>query len=165
MNPPTSSARISVVVPCFNEEEVLPQLFQRLGDAAQNWNLEYEIICVDDGSHDRTCEMLLRQHQSDPRWKALSFARNFGHQVAVSAGLYHATGDAVLIIDADLQDPPEQIHRLIGKWREGYQVVYAVRKARHDARLKQVLAWLFYRVIAGLVPFNVPTDSGDYGFG
>ena len=124
--------KISVIIPCFNEEEVLPQLFQRLTAVAGTWAMDYEIICVDDGSRDRTWELLKLQNAKDSRWRCLSFARNFGHQVAVSAGLYHATGDAVVIIDADLQDPPEQIARLLEKWREGFQVVYAVRTKRDD---------------------------------
>ena len=154
--------KISVIIPCFNEEAVLPQLFQRLAMVAETWALAYEIICVDDGSRDRTWELLKAQNQRDARWRCLSFARNFGHQVAVSAGLYHATGDAVVIIDADLQDPPEQVWRLIEKWREGFQVVYAVRTKRDDAKLKQFLAWGFYRILSKAVPFDVPADSGDF---
>jgi len=126
----TAVKKISVIIPCFNEEEVLPQLFQRLTSVAGTWAMDYEIICVDDGSRDRTWELLKQQNAKDSRWRCLSFARNFGHQVAVSAGLYHATGDAVVIIDADLQDPPEQISLLLEKWREGFQVVYAVRTKR-----------------------------------
>ena len=100
--------------------------------------------------------------RKDSRWRCLSFARNFGHQVAVSAGLHHATGDAAVIIDADLQDPPEQIARLLEKWREGFQVVYAVRTKRDDAMVKQFLAWGFYRLLSKAVPFNVPADAGDF---
>jgi len=155
-------ARASIIVPCYNEEAVLPQLFDRLTTAAGQWGMEYEIICVNDGSRDRTWELLREQHRRDPHWRGLSFARNFGHQTAVSAGLYHATGDAVVIIDADLQDPPESILNLLAKWREGYQVVYGVRARRQDAALKSFLAWGFYRVIARLVPFKIPADSGDY---
>jgi dolichol-phosphate mannosyltransferase len=154
--------KISVIIPCCNEEEVLPQLFQRLSAVAGTWAMGCEFICVDDGSHDRTWELLKLQSGKDPRWRCLSFARNFGHQIAVSAGLYHATGDAVVIIDADLQDPPEQIFRLIEKWREGFQVVYAVRTKRDDERLKQFLAWVFYRLLSRAVPFNVPADAGDF---
>jgi len=124
--------------------------------------MDYEIICVDDGSRDRTWELLKAQNQKDPRWRRLAFARNFGHQVAVSAGLYHATGDAVVIIDAGLQDPPEQISRLLEKWRAGCQVVYAVRTKRDDAMVKQFLAWGFYRLLSKAVPFDVPSDAGDF---
>jgi dolichol-phosphate mannosyltransferase len=154
--------KISIVTPCYNEEAVLPQFFQRLASIAETWGLDFEVICVDDGSRDRTWELLKLQHGKDPRWRCLSFARNFGHQVAVSAGLYHATGDAVVILDADLQDPPEQISRLIEKWREGFQVVYAVRTKRDDAPVKKFLAWAFYRLLSWAVPFNVPADAGDF---
>jgi dolichol-phosphate mannosyltransferase len=152
----------SVIVPCYNEEAVLPQMIKQLSAVTEKWSTNYEIICVDDGSRDKTWEILKEQNQKDPRWRCLSFARNFGHQVAVSAGLYHATGDAAIIIDADLQDPPEQISRLIEKWREGFQVVYAVRTKRDDNVLKQFFAWGFYRIMERLVPFNVPTDAGDF---
>src|SRR5215510_9794270 len=118
--------KVTVVIPCYNEEAVLPVLFSRLSDAAGQWGMDYEVICVDDGSRDRTWELLVEQHRRDPRWLGLAFSRNFGHQSAVSAGMMHATGGAVVIIDADLQDPPESIQKLLGKWREGYEVVYAV---------------------------------------
>jgi dolichol-phosphate mannosyltransferase len=154
--------KISVVVPCYNEEAVLPRLFQRLTAAADAWAMDYEIICVDDGSRDNTWKLLKYRHEQDARWRCLSFARNFGHQMAVSAGLFHATGDAVVIIDADLQDPPEQILHLIEKWCKGYEVVYAVRTKRDDAALKQLFAWGFYRVLSKAVPFNVPADAGDF---
>jgi dolichol-phosphate mannosyltransferase len=153
---------ISIVVPCFNEEAVLPRLFSRLGAAAESWGLRYEIVCVDDGSRDGTWRLLQEQHRADPRWRSLSFARNFGHQAAVSAGLQHASGAAVIIIDADLQDPPEEIIRLIAKWREGFEVVFAVRKKRRDPLLKRILAWGFYRLIAKLSHVPIPTDSGDF---
>jgi glycosyltransferase involved in cell wall biosynthesis len=154
--------KISVIIPCYNEEEVLPQLFQRLTAVAATWAMDHEIICVDDGSHDRTWELLKQQNGKDSRWHCLAFARNFGHQTAVSAGLFYATGDAAVVIDADLQDPPEEIARLIAKWREGFQVVYAVRTKRDDEMVKQFLAWGFYRLLSKAVPFNVPADAGDF---
>jgi polyisoprenyl-phosphate glycosyltransferase len=154
--------KISVVVPCYNEEEVLPLLFKRLSAAADQWGIDYEIICVSDGSHDRTWELLKSQNMRDGRWRCIHFARNFGHQAAVSAGLYHVTGDVAVILDADLQDPPECIVELIAKWREGYDVVAAVRLKRKDPLLKSVLAWAFYRVMKNLASCNIPTDSGDY---
>lgn len=153
---------ISVVVPCFNEEAVLGALFVRLGAAAETWGLTWEVICVDDGSSDATWSLLLAQHQRDPRWRCLSLARNFGHQTAVSAGLYHASGDAVVVIDADLQDPPEEVARMLAKWREGYEVVFGVRATRQDPPLKSLLAWAFYRLIARLVSFRIPVDAGDF---
>jgi polyisoprenyl-phosphate glycosyltransferase len=154
--------KVSVIVPCYNEEAVLPQLFSRLTAAADAWRMDYEVLCINDGSRDRTWELLKEQHARDSRWRCLSFARNFGHQTAVSAGLYHADGDAAVIIDADLQDPPESIAKLLAKWKEGYQVVYAVRTKRQDKAFKSLLAWGFYRLIAKLVPFRIPADSGDY---
>src|SRR5438477_571545 len=153
---------VSVVIPCYNEEMVLPELFSRLSQAAESWGFDYEIICIDDGSRDKTWELLQCQHQRDQRWRCLSFARNFGHQTAVSAGLYHAQGNVAVILDADLQDPPEEVQRLLQKWQEGYQVVYGIRKTRRDPLLKRFIAWGFYRIMAAVAPFKIPTDSGDF---
>lgn len=153
---------ISIIVPCFNEEAVLPQLFARLGAAAQAWNMEFEVICVDDGSRDRTWDMLREQNQKDPRWHCISLARNFGHQIAVSAGLFHSTGKAVAVIDADLQDPPEELARFIAKWQEGYDVVFAVRQKRKEGIVKKLCYWAFYRLMARMVSFELPLDSGDF---
>jgi glycosyltransferase involved in cell wall biosynthesis len=154
--------KISIIIPCFNEEAVLPELFDRLGSVAATWGMDYEMICVDDGSRDRTWEMLRAQNQKDPRWRAASFARNFGHQTAVSAGLFYATGEVMAVIDADLEDPPEEIARLLEKWREGYDVVYAIRQKRKEAWFKRASYWAFYRVMARLVEFEIPLDSGDF---
>lgn len=154
--------KISVIIPCYNEEDVLPKLFGRLGAVAATWNGEYEVICVDDGSHDRTWELLKAQNRTDARWRCLSFARNFGHQTAVSAGLHFATGDCVVVIDADLQDPPEEISRLLEKWRAGFEVVYAIREKRKEGPVKKICYWAFYRLLARLVPFEIPLDSGDF---
>jgi glycosyltransferase involved in cell wall biosynthesis len=154
--------KISVIIPCYNEEAVLPQLFQRLATVAKTWAMDYEIICVDDGSRDRTWELLKLQNKKDPRWRCLSFARNFGHQVAVSAGLFHATGDVVVIIDADLQDPPEEISRLLEKWGEGFEVVFAMRKKRRDPLVKRLLAWGFYRLLEKMTPLPMARDAGDF---
>lgn len=153
---------LSIIVPCFNEEDVLPQLFQRLAGALSCCTSDYEVVCVDDGSKDRTWLLLQSQHEKDPRWRVLSFARNFGHQAAVSAGLWFCTGDAAVIIDADLQDPPEEICRLFDKWREGYQVVSAVRTRRDDPILKQFFAWSFYRVFSSVSSFPISHDAGDF---
>jgi dolichol-phosphate mannosyltransferase len=154
--------KISVIVPCFNEEAVLPELFARLGSASAAWNADCEIISVDDGSRDRTWEILKAQHAKDPRWRCLCFARNFGHQAAVSAGLHFATGDAAVILDADLQDPPEEIFRLLEKWREGFEVVFATRKNRRDPFAKKFLAWGFYRLLEKMTPLPMARDAGDF---
>jgi dolichol-phosphate mannosyltransferase len=154
--------KISVIVPCFNEEDVLPMLFARLGAAAAAWGADYEVICVDDGSRDRTWELLKAQNAKDARWRCVSFARNFGHQTAVSAGLHYATGDAVVVIDADLQDPPEQISRLLEKWHGGFEVVFATRKNRRDPPGKRILAWGFYRLLEKMTPLPMARDAGDF---
>lgn len=154
--------KISIIVPCFNEEAVLPILFDRLQAAAASWSADYEVICVDDGSQDGTWRLLKAQTQRDPRWRCVSFARNFGHQAAVSAGLHFAAGDAVVVIDADLQDPPEEIARLMAKWREGFEVVYGTRKRRTDPLPKQILAWGFYRLLEKMTPLPMARDAGDF---
>jgi dolichol-phosphate mannosyltransferase len=154
--------KISVIVPCFNEEDVLPKLFTRLGAVAATWNADYEILCVDDGSRDRTWEILKAQNARDPHWRCLCFARNFGHQTAVSAGLHFATGDCAVIIDADLQDPPEEIARLLEKWRAGFEVVFATRKVRKDPPVKKFLAWGFYRLLEKMTPLPMARDAGDF---
>jgi dolichol-phosphate mannosyltransferase len=154
--------KISIIIPCYNEEAVLPALFDRMGAVAAGWNCDYEIICVDDGSRDRTWEILKAQNACDPRWRCLSFARNFGHQTAVSAGLHFAGGDAVVVIDADLQDPPEEIARLLARWREGFEVVFATRKRRQDPLPKRILAWGFYRLLQKMTPLPMARDAGDF---
>lgn len=154
--------KLSIIVPCYNEQDVLPELFSRVSSVAAAWNLDYEVICVDDGSRDRTWEMLRSKNQKDPRWRGLSFARNFGHQTAVSAGLHYAGGDAVVVIDADLEDPPEVIALFLEKWREGYDVVYGIREKRKVGWFKRLCYWTFYRIMARLVAFEIPLDTGDF---
>jgi glycosyltransferase involved in cell wall biosynthesis len=154
--------KVSIVIPCYNEEEVLNELRLRLTSACDKWDYEWEVIAIDDGSKDSTWSMLSRFQAEDSRWKGLSFSRNFGHQAAVSAGLFHADGDAVFIIDADLQDPPEELHRFLSKWEEGYDVVYGVRQKRKEGAAKRLCYWLFYRLMARAVQFEIPLDSGDF---
>lgn len=153
---------ISVVIPCYNEEEVLPQLFARLGAAAETWGEEYEILLVDDGSRDATWQLILEQHARDVRWRGISFARNFGHQTAISAGIHYARGCAVILMDADLQDPPEQLHRFIAAWKDGNEVVYAIRATRKENVLKRAAYKAFYRVLRRLASIEIPLDSGDF---
>lgn len=153
---------ISVVIPCLNEEEVLEDLYQRLSEAAENWQEVLEVVLVDDGSTDATWEKMEEIHQRDDRWRIVRFSRNFGHQTAVSAGLQYATGDAVIVMDADLQDPPEELHRFISKWYEGYEVVYAIRKQRKENLFKRVAYKSFYRLLSKFSSHDIPLDSGDF---
>jgi len=155
-------AEVTTVIPCYNEEEVLPLLFDRFTAAADEWQMEWNVICVDDGSSDATWTMLRQQSDRDPRWQALALVRNFGHKTAVSAGLYHSDGDVVVVIDADLQDPPEELGRFLDKWREGYEVVYAIRKKRKEEPVKRLCYWGFYRIMARLVSIPIPLDTGDF---
>lgn len=154
--------KISIVIPCFNEEEVLPKLFDRMVQVTTGWTHEVEFLCVNDGSKDGTWALLQQLGKKDPRWKGLCLSRNFGHQAAVSAGMFHARGDCVCVIDADLQDPPEVLSQFIEQWERGNEVVYGVRRIRKDKSLKRLLAWTFYRVIARLVSLKIPPDSGDF---
>ncbi|MEI6604111.1 MAG: glycosyltransferase family 2 protein [Verrucomicrobiota bacterium] len=156
------SKLISIVIPCYNEESVLPLLYERLHALVATWSDEVEIICVNDGSRDQTWIMLEQIAHGDPQWKAVCLSRNFGHQAAVSAGMYHAKGDCVCIIDADLQDPPQTLEKFIEAWKAGSDVVYGVRKQRKDTPLKKLFAWCFYRVIGRLVSIQIPPDSGDF---
>jgi dolichol-phosphate mannosyltransferase len=153
---------ISVVVPCYNESEVIDTLYERLTAAAATWHTPYEVIIVDDGSDAKTWEKLHSIATKDPHWKVVRFARNFGHQPAVSAGLAYSSGDAVIVIDADLQDPPELLHQFLDKWREGYEVVLAVRRKRKESLLKRAAYSLFYRILGRLSKVKIPLDSGDF---
>lgn len=155
---------LSIVIPCFNEELVLPALFKRITDVSEKWgDFNWEVLCVDDGSTDNTWKLLQDQNAHDPRWKALRFSRNFGHQTAVTAGIDNASGDAVVIIDADLQDPPEIIPELIEKWKHGYHVVYGTRTERPgESRFKLITAKAFYRFLNRLSSVSIPMDTGDF---
>ncbi len=154
--------KVTIVIPCFNEQDVLPELYRRINSASELWSCDWNVICVDDGSRDQTWSILEEQSRHNQRWHALSFARNYGHQTAVSAGIFHADGDAVIVIDADLQDPPEELGRFIEKWQEGFEVVYAIREKRKEGPLKRICYWMFYRLLAKVTPFDIPLDSGDF---
>lgn len=154
---------LSVVVPMYNEEEGADLFFARVLPVLEAITPEFEIVCVDDGSSDRTLLHLTRHHMRDDRIKVVSLSRNFGKDTALSAGLDHARGDAVIPIDADLQDPPELIPRMVEKWREGYEVVYARRGYRDtDDVQKRVSAGLFYRVHNWLADVRIPDNTGDF---
>lgn len=153
---------LSVIIPVFNEQEVLSELFERLRNTLEGIKVNYEIIFIDDGSTDNSLKILRDFYLKDKRFKAISFSRNFGHQIAVSAGLDLAFGKAVVIIDADLQDPPEVIPDLIKKWKEGYQVVYTIRKKRKENLFKRAAYKVYYQILRKLADIDIPLDSGDF---
>jgi dolichol-phosphate mannosyltransferase len=153
---------LSIVVPLFNEEENVGELYRRLVAALDALWLSYELVFVNDGSGDRTPALSDELHRRDPRVVPLHLSRNFGHQAAISAGLAHARGLAVLIMDGDLQDPPEVLGRLIERWRDGYEVVYAVRTQRKENIFKRAGYYLFYRLLRAVSDLDIPLDSGDF---
>ncbi len=153
---------ISVVAPVYNESLVLREYFARMSSAAESWGEPLEVLLVDDGSSDGSWELIRKLHHQDSRWKGVRLGRNFGHQAAISAGLYYAGGDCVIVMDADLQDPPEETHRFIEKWREGYHVVFAVRQHRKESLFKRWSYKLFYRILARLAYVHIPLDAGDF---
>jgi dolichol-phosphate mannosyltransferase len=154
--------RLSFVFPVYNEEEVLPTLYERIRRLIDTLSYDSEVILVNDGREDRSLELMRQFHQKDCRFKILDFSRNFGHQTAITAGIDFATGDAVILMDADLQDPPELIPQFLDKWQEGYHVVYGVRKTRQEHLLKRVAYATFYRVLQRVSDIRIPLDSGDF---
>ncbi|MDY7003047.1 MAG: glycosyltransferase family 2 protein [Cyanobacteriota bacterium] len=155
--------QLSIVIPFYNEELNIDRLFERLILVLEPLKMTYEIICINDGSKDNTLKLLVKYHQLNPLIKVVNFSRNFGKEIAITAGIDYALGDAVIPIDADLQDPPELIVELIAKWREGYDVVYATRRSRQgESWLKQFTAQKFYRTIQHLTPVEIPPDTGDF---
>lgn len=155
---------LSVVVPCFNEEEVLQETHRRLTEVFESEpSVQLELVYVDDGSRDRTLDLLRELQRLDRRVRVVSFSRNFGHQFAVTAGLDHSSGDAVCVIDADLQDPPEVILQMLARWRDGVDVAYGVRTERDgESAFKRGTASLFYRTINRLSETPIPLDTGDF---
>jgi dolichol-phosphate mannosyltransferase len=155
---------LSIVVPCYNEDAVLWELHRRLVAVFEQIDdTSFEIIYTDDGSHDQTPDILRQLQASDSRVRVVSLSRNFGHQIAVTAGLEHAGGDAVVIIDADLQDPPEVVPEMVARWRDGYQVVYGRRAKRAgETTFKRWTAKAFYRLINRLSEIEIPLDVGDF---
>ncbi len=154
---------ISIIVPLYNEDYVLNEMYRRMTSVLNAENFYYEIILINDGSSDQTLDIAKNICAEDNRVKLISFSRNFGHQAAITAGMDKAIGTAVVVIDADLQDPPELIIEMVEKWKQGYHVVYAVRKKRKDETFfKLFTAALFYRILNKLSPINIPIDSGDF---
>jgi len=153
---------ISIVSPVYNELEVLPEFCRRLTAVMEEYREPYEIVLVNDGSKDGTFSVMKALHTSDPRIRAVDLSRNFGHQVAICAGLDFATGDLIAIMDSDLQDPPEVLPRFFKKLREGYDVVYAVRTGRKESLFKKAAYAAFYRLLKSIANVDIPLDSGDF---
>jgi glycosyltransferase involved in cell wall biosynthesis len=153
---------LSLVIPCYNESAVLSLLRDRLLQSLSSAGIEWEVILVDDGSVDDTFAQLAAMHMADARFKVISFSRNFGHQTAVFAGLSHAFGNFVGVMDADLQDPPEFLLTCLGKLKEGYDVAYAVRRQRKENWIKIFCYSLFYRLLKSIAEVEIPLDSGDF---
>jgi glycosyltransferase involved in cell wall biosynthesis len=153
---------ISIVIPAYNEEDGIAEIYRRIVEAAPSWKDEFEILIVDDGSRDRTLEICGSIAATDPRLKVISLSRNFGHQAAVSAGLMHAKGSIVTVMDADLQDPPEELLPFIEKIHEGWDVVYAIRTKRKEGPLKRFSYWAYYRILKRLAVLDIPLDTGDF---
>ena len=153
----------SVIVPMFNEEEVIEHTYSRLKAVMDTTEKPYELIFVNDGSRDRTAQIMKAIGEQDPNVRFIDFSRNFGHQIAISAGMDYAGGDAIIVIDADLQDPPEVILDMIAKWKEGYEVVYGRRlKRKGETAFKKVTALAFYRLLKSMTSVDIPLDTGDF---
>jgi dolichol-phosphate mannosyltransferase len=156
---------LSVILPAYNEQDVLPKTYARftsMGNELRQLGLEYELVFVNDGSRDRTPDLLDAYAGADRHVRAVHLTRNFGHQAAITAGLSVARGDVVAIMDCDLQDPPEALPPFLSKWREGYQVVYAVRRNRKEGFGKRLAYWVFYRLLSAISELDIPLDSGDF---
>jgi polyisoprenyl-phosphate glycosyltransferase len=159
----SDSVEISVIIPFYNESSSIKPLFSRLTPLLKQLQISYEIICINDGSTDKTLETLVEFNQQDPAIKIVSLSRNFGKEIALTAGLDYASGAGVIPLDADLQDPPELIVQLIAKWREGYDVVYATRRSRQgETWLKKISAKGFYRTIGKMSNVPIPPNTGDF---
>jgi glycosyltransferase involved in cell wall biosynthesis len=154
---------LSVVIPVFNEEETIPELDRRLHSFFAELGETWEVIFVDDGSRDASARMLQELAEKESRYKVISFARNFGHQIAITAGMDRAEGESVVVMDADLQDPPEIVRDMLARWRQGFDVVYAVRQRRlGETWFKRISAAIFYRIFRAMLGFDVMLDAGDF---
>lgn len=159
----SSEIRYSIVIPVYNEDAVLSQTYQRLKQVMDSAGEPYELVFVNDGSSDHSVSMIKDFCTRDSSVKLISFSRNFGHQIAITAGMDYAEGAAIVVIDADLQDPPELILKMIAKWKEGYEVVYAKRSRRQgETFFKKQTAHLFYRLLRASTEIDIPVDTGDF---
>lgn len=153
---------ISIVIPILNEAETIPALHERLLECSKYWSTDFEVVFVDDGSTDDSPQLMDELVTNDPRFRVVRLSRNFGHQAAITAGMSQAKGDALVVMDGDLQDPPEVITRLLEQWRAGFQVVYAIRKKRKEGIAKRQAYALFYRLLGLVSETDIPADSGDF---
>lgn len=153
---------VSIVIPIFNEELIVDELVSRIQKVVRELNFEFEFVCVDDGSKDKTLARLLDLQSKEPRLKIVKLSRNWGHQNAVNAGLDHATGDAVILMDGDLEDPPELLPQFLVKWQEGYDVVYGVKKSREGTIFKKILFWMFYKILIFVSDEKVVEHAGIF---
>jgi dolichol-phosphate mannosyltransferase len=152
----------TVIIPIYNEEQTLPELRTRLMAATAGLDEPFEVILIDDGSSDGSYALMTAMHAKDPRIKVIRLSRNFGHQIALSAGLDEARGDAVVLMDGDLQDPPEIVPEMIKLWKEGFQVVYSVKRSRQEDPLKRLAFRSFYRILHALSTIQIPMDAGNF---
>jgi glycosyltransferase involved in cell wall biosynthesis len=153
---------ISVIIPIYNEEKTLPELHRRLASTLQPVGRDFEIIFIDDGSRDNSFALMKEAMAHDRRVKIIRLSRNFGHQIAISAGIDLASGEAIILMDGDLQDPPELLTTMIKHWREGYQVVYTVKRTRKENRLKRLAFHSFYKLLHALSPIEIPMEAGNF---
>jgi len=160
---PPETPRYSFVIPVFNEHETLFELKNRMVALLKELDGPAEVVLIDDGSNDDSLKIITQLHRDDPRFKVIALSRNFGHQIAVTAGLDHASGQAIIVLDADLQDPPEIVFEMIKRWKEGYEIVYAIRQERRgESWFKKISAAIFYRLLIRLTDIRIPTDVGDF---
>jgi dolichol-phosphate mannosyltransferase len=155
--------KYSLIIPIYNEEETIPELYRRVSDVMDSLDDTVELILINDGSRDRSLKLMRELQERDARVCYISFARNFGHQAAVTAGLNFARGQVIVVLDADLQDPPELIPKMIESWQAGYHVVYAQRtKRKKESWFKRLTAYVFYRLLRRLADVDIPADTGDF---
>ncbi|GEA25519.1 putative glycosyltransferase [Microcystis aeruginosa NIES-4325] len=155
--------KYSLIIPIYDEEETIPELYRRVSDVMDSLDDSVELILINDGSRDRSLNLMRELQERDARVCYISFARNFGHQAAVTAGLNFARGQVIVVLDADLQDPPELIPKMIESWQAGYHVVYAQRtKRKKESWFKRLTAYLFYRLLRQLADVDIPADTGDF---
>ena len=154
--------KISIIIPFFNESEILEKLYYQINESVKKLNIDYEIICIDDGSSDQTFKKLVDINKKNNNWKIFSLSRNFGHQAAIATGLQVSTGDFIAVMDADLQDPPEFLSSMLEKLLEGYDVVYCVRKSRKGNIIKRLCYKTFYILLSKISSIHIPMDAGDF---